>query len=234
MEALLVTGGKAPPKGRLESRFDDFGIVCAADSGLDTLVAWGKEPDLIVGDMDSVSSPLLLERFPRAELVLAERDKDETDTELALAALADRGAGRIVLAGGGEGRLDHLLAIRSIFERRDCVRPFEWHTAGEALFLVEEGLSIALEARKGSTVSVFPLAGGAEGMSSEGLKWPLAGLSWGPGDCGVSNVAIDASFRVGAGRGDLLVVVLFEEPNEGSGQELPRFARILNEDPRSG
>lgn len=215
MEALLVTGGKAPPRGRLESRFPGFGLVCAADSGLDTLVAWGIEPGLIVGDMDSVSSPSLLGRFPRAELLLAPRDKDETDTELALAALAARGADRIVLAGGGEGRLDHLLAIRAIFERRGSTRPSEWHTAGEALFLVEEGRSLALDAPPGSIVSVFPLAGGAEGMSSEGLKWPLAGLRWGSGDCGVSNVAALGRFGVRAGRGDLLVALLVGDPAEG-------------------
>jgi thiamine pyrophosphokinase len=215
MEALLVTGGKAPPRKRLEARFASFGIVCAADSGLDTLVAWGIEPDLIVGDMDSVSSPSLVERFPGAELLLAPRDKDETDTELGLSALAKKGARRIVLAGGGEGRLDHLLAIRAIFERRGSIRPSEWHTAGEALFLAEAGRSLELDAAPGSVVSVFPLAGGAEGMSSEGLKWPLDGLRWASGDCGVSNVAEGGRFVVEAGRGDLLVVLLLDFPGEG-------------------
>jgi thiamine pyrophosphokinase len=215
MEALLVTGGKAPLRARLAARFGDFGIVCAADSGLDTLVAWGLEPGLIVGDMDSVSSPGLVERFPGAEVLLAPRDKDETDTELGLRALAERGANRIVLAGGGEGRLDHLLAIRSLFERPGAIRPSEWHTAGEAVFLAEENRRLELEAAAGSIVSVFPLAGGAEGMASEGLKWPLAGLRWSGGDCGVSNVAVDGRFSVRAGRGELLVVVLLEQAIEG-------------------
>jgi thiamine pyrophosphokinase len=223
MEALLVTGGKAPPRSRLESRFAGFSLICAADSGLDTLVAWGIEPGLIVGDMDSVSSPSLLDRFPLAELIIAGRDKDETDTELALDALAERGADRIVLAGGGEGRLDHLLAIRSLFERGrgsrlgrgPAPRPSEWHTRGETLYLVEAGLSLEVEARSGSIVSVFPLAEGAEGMSSEGLKWPLAGLRWGPGDCGVSNVAILGRFGLRAGKGDLLVVLLQDTATEG-------------------
>jgi thiamine pyrophosphokinase len=210
MEALLVTGGKAPPRRRLESRFGGFDLVCAADSGLDTLVAWGLEPDVVVGDMDSVSTPSLLNRFPRAELRIAPRDKDETDTELGLSALASRGADRIVLAGGGEGRLDHLLAIRSLFERRAGARPAEWHTAGEALHLLEEGRSLELDAAPGSIVSVFPLAGGAEGMESEGLKWPLGGLVWDGGGCGVSNVAPDGRFRVSAGRGDLLVILLID------------------------
>jgi thiamine pyrophosphokinase len=217
VEALLVTGGEAPPLARLEGRRADFGLVCAADSGLDTLVAWDIEPDIIVGDMDSVSSIDLLGRFPGAEVRLSPRDKDETDTELALASLAARGADRIVLAGGGGGRLDHLLAIRSLFERGGTLlpRPVEWHTARDALFLVEEGHTLAIEAERGAIVSVFPLAEGAEGMSSEGLKWPLDGLVWGPRGFGVSNVANEGRFRVRSGRGDLLVVLSFV-PVEGS------------------
>ncbi len=217
MDALLVTGGEAPPRSRLEARFGGMGLICAADSGLDTLVSWGLEPGLIVGDMDSVSSAGLVGRFPLAELRLAPRDKDETDTELGLEELAARGADRIILAGGGGGRLDHLLAIRSLFERRRAMplkrarpRPAEWHTAHEAAYLVEAGSGIVLEAAPGSTVSVFPLADGARGMRSEGLAWPLEGLAWGPSDCGVSNVASEGRFGVRAGSGDLLVVLLLE------------------------
>jgi thiamine pyrophosphokinase len=211
MEALLVTGGDPPPLSRLERRMAGFGLICAADSGLDTLLAWAVEPGIIVGDMDSVSDPEAARRYPGALVLAYPRDKDETDTEIGLRELALRGADRIVLAGGGGGRLDHLLAIRAIFERRDGrPRPREWHTAREAVYLVREGEPLELEARAGSTVSVFPLAAGAELMSSEGLKWPLDGLRWGPGDCGVSNVAAAGRFRVAAGGGELLVVLGLE------------------------
>jgi thiamine pyrophosphokinase len=206
MEALLVTGGEAPALARLEKRLPGFGLVCAADSGLDTLIGWGRDPDIIVGDMDSMADPGRLSLFPRARIIRASRDKDLTDTEMGLEALAEAGAGRIVLAGGGGGRLDHLLAIRALFER-EAPRPAEWHTAHEAVFLVPSGEARDLEAERGALVSVFPLAEGASGMASRGLKWPLAGLSWGPGGCGVSNVAAEGRFEVAAGRGDLLVVV---------------------------
>lgn len=210
MQALLVAGGEAPSRSRLAARFEVFGLVCAADSGLDTLRAWGLRPDIIVGDMDSISDPRLLDEYPGATILRAPRDKDDTDTELGLKALAERGAERIVLAGGGGGRLDHLLAIRALFERRPSSgkpRPDEWHTAREAVYLVETGRTLELEAAPGSMVSVFPLAAGAFGMSSDGLTWPLAGLSWGAGDFGISNVAPKGPFSVRAGTGDILVVL---------------------------
>ena len=203
----------------------DFKLICAADSGLDTLAAWGVSPNIIVGDMDSVSSPALVDRYPLAKLALAPRDKDETDTELGLDALASEGVDRIVLAGGGGGRLDHLLAIRCIFERRSAPRPVEWHTQNEALYLVEAGGVLRVEGPAGAIVSVFPVAGGAEGMGSSGLKWPLDGLTWGPGDCGVSNVAVDGPFSVESGKGDLLIVLLLGEAKRQARR--PKAARRI-------
>ncbi len=206
MDALLLCGGDAPPRSRLANRLSGFGLVCAADSGLDLAREWGIAPDLIVGDLDSVSDPRLVEAYPKAELVLVPREKDLTDTELGIEALFERTASRIVLAGGGGGRLDHLLAIRAIFEREQ--RPSEWHTAHEAVYALTSQETLSKEVAAGSTVSVFPLGGGATGMESEGLAWPLKGLRWGPGDFGVSNVAREGRITIRAGEGGLLIVIL--------------------------
>jgi thiamine pyrophosphokinase len=208
MTGLLVCGGEAPPRSRLEHRFSDFDRICAADSGLDTLIAWGLEPDMIVGDMDSISDPTIIKRFPRATISISPRDKDKTDTELGLEALSAVGVDTIVLAGGGGGRLDHLLAIRALFER-PSPRPSEWYTASAAVYLLKEGEQRCFSTRPGGTVSLFPLAAGASEMHSEGLTWPIDGLHWGPGDFGVSNRADSGQFSVCAGRGDLLVVLEF-------------------------
>lgn len=208
MKALLVSGGDAPPRERLAARFSDFDLVCAADSGLDVLREWGLAPHIIAGDMDSISDPGLIDEYPDAELLRAERDKDDSDTELGLKALAARGATRIVLAGGGGGRLDHLLAIRALFERR--LRPQEWHTRHEAVHLLADGASLEFSSEPGETISVFPLGLGASDMRSEGLRWSLEGLVWGPGDFGLSNRATEPRVKIRAGRGEILVVRLVE------------------------
>ena len=210
MDALLVAGGEAPPRERLAGRIGGFGLVCAADSGLDTCRAWGLEPDVIVGDMDSISDPGLLDLYPASRILRARRDKDETDTELGMEALRERGAESIVLAGGGGGRLAHLFAIRALFERP--VKPKEWHIADESIYLVDPGTRLELGAEPGSLVSVFPLSAGASGMASRGLAWPLDGLAWGPGDFGLSNIATAGDVVVKAGSGALLVILEFGSP----------------------
>ncbi len=201
--ALLVVGGEVPPRAALAPLFPSFRAVCAADSGLEAAHEWGIPPDLIVGDMDSLTRPELLAAYPGARIVRADRAKDETDTEMGLRLLAETGRYEVFLAGGGGGRLDHLLALRALFER--SVRPREWWTARERVILADGPVEADLPA--GATVSVFPLASGARGMRSFGLRWPLDGLAWGPGDFGVSNEAVGGRVRVVPGEGDLLVVL---------------------------
>jgi len=151
--------------------------------------------------MDSLSDASILADY--GNVLEFPRDKDETDTELGIRELRSRGYGRLVLAGGGGGRLDHLLALRSLLERP--AGPDEWITATCRIvrFATETRFSVTA----GSTVSVFPLAGGAAGMHSEGLKWPLDGLAWDNAHFGVSNVAVTGDFLVNPGSEPLFVVL---------------------------
>lgn len=202
--ALLVTGGLAPDFSVLSPRMADFSFVCAADSGLDTLRAWGVRPDLVLGDFDSIRDPAVLAEYEG--VIRHPKDKDDTDTELGLKELRSRGYGRVTMAGGGGGRLDHLLALRALFE--NPWGPDAWYTPGELVLRIREPLS--LELKVDGLISAFPLGGGASGMRSEGLRWPLNGLRWGPGEFGISNRALGGKAVIAPGRGELLVVVPYE------------------------
>jgi len=205
--ALLAIGGEAPPFEAVAPLLPGLGCICAADSGLDTLRRWGVEPDLVVGDMDSLEDPSILADYP--EVMVFPRDKDDSDTELGLKELRRRGFHWIAMVGGGGGRLDHLLALRSLFERPSG--PDEWLTPGGRVVRIDEPTRFTVEA--GATVSVFPLSGGAFGMVSRGLKWPLEGLSWNQGGFGLSNVAETGRFELDPGQRPVLVVL----PLLGSG-----------------
>ncbi len=203
-QAILAIGGDAPPFSLVSHEFIPGRLVVAVDSGLDLLRSWNLSPDLIVGDMDSLSDASILDGFPRNAIVQLDRAKDESDTEAALRVCAERGIVSTVMIGGGGGRLDHLLALRSLFERQR--RPQLWYLPHEVVTLVESGQDRFFSVAPGSLVSVFPLAPGSRLMRSRGLRWPLEGLSWGPGDYGLSNESTDSEVMVGAGKGDLLVL----------------------------
>lgn len=202
--ALLVTGGLAPDFSVLASRMADFSFVCAADSGLDTLRSWGVRPDLVLGDFDSLRDPAVLAEYEG--VVRHPTDKDDTDTELGLKELRARGYGRVTMAGGGGGRLDHLFALRALFELP--WGPDAWYAPGELVLRIRSPLELELKA--GALISAFPSVRGASGMKSEGLRWPLDGLCWGPGEFGISNRARGGRAVITPGEGELLVVVPYE------------------------
>jgi thiamine pyrophosphokinase len=152
--------------------------------------------------MDSISDPALLQRYPANRVRRARPDKDETDTELALEALSEVGARRIMIVGGGGGRLDHLLAILAIFERRD--HPVAWLTDRDEVVAVDD--AIAVSAAEGVTVSFFPIGEEPCRMTSQGLKWPLDPLSWRHGDHGLSNEITEERATVQMRTGRLLMI----------------------------
>jgi thiamine pyrophosphokinase len=201
-EGLLLLGGEGPRRVQLEEVLRAAGLVIAADSGFDLALRLGLLPDLLVGDLDSVSSSPQLAAFPAERIRRYPRDKDETDAELGLRLFAERGFRKVVLVGGGGGRLDHLLAVASLFERANP--PAAWYTALERVERVDgEAL---LSGCLGLRVSFFPLGSGAGGLSSEGLKWPLDGLEWPRGLGGVSNLVTADPARVRVRRGSLLMI----------------------------
>ncbi len=199
---LLVIGGSGPDSPALRELARGADLVAAADSGLVAVLAAGLEPDLVVGDMDSLPDRRLLERVPGARIREFPRDKDETDTEIGLRLLREQGCGPVTLAGGGGGRVDHLFGVALLFERE---RPPErWLTDAADIRLVDG--AVELSGWEGSTVSVFPLGEQAAGMESEGLRWPLNGLVFRRGYAGISNVVTGRRLRIRVATGRLLLV----------------------------
>jgi thiamine pyrophosphokinase len=182
-------------------------VIAAADSGLVTAEDAGLRPDWIVGDMDSLGGLpgglLRLEKYPPERIRRCPRDKDHTDTEMALELLWEQGCGEAWLAGGGGGRIDHIFALRALFERDPF--PRRWITAAEDIRCIGAPARLDAAPPPGSLVSVFPLGEGPWEAESRGLKWPLAGLPWSRGFFGVSNEA-GGGFSVTALSGRFLVV----------------------------
>lgn len=205
MTALIATGGEGPSPQFLADLASSADIFIAADSGLDAALEAGISPDLVLGDFDSLSDRRLLTELRNAQIMQFESAKDDTDTELALDEAARRGFDRILLCGAGGGRLDHLMGILELYKR--LVRPAEWYTKAESIHLVAQESIARFRLSVGDLVSVFPLGSPSSGMYSEGLKWPLAGLEWGPGKFGISNIAQKTQVSIKAGTVDLLVVL---------------------------
>lgn len=199
---LLLIGGEGPERRLLEPILGTITYTIAADSGFDLARNLALVPDLLVGDLDSLQPSKELRAFPQERIRRYPREKGETDTQIGLRILWEMGYQRTVVAGGGGGRLDHLLGVLALFLGEK--RPTSWYTSREQIQVVE-GTQIITDCL-GKTVSFFPLSGSVRGLSSQGLKWPLDGLEWDCGDMGLSNVFSEDPCTVSVKEGRLLMV----------------------------
>ena len=209
MKAVIIANGQEPDAGpgRAEVRPGDW--IVAADGGAVRALAWGLEPDLVIGDMDSLP-PAVRARLEAqgCRFLRHPRRKDETDLELALRHVVEQGAREIVILGAWGGRLDHALANVLLLSLPILagVR-VRFVTGAEEAALVRGGETLRLAGRPGDLVSLLPLGGDAQGVTTEGLAWALRDerLRFGFSR-GVSNEMTAPTAHVTVGAGFLLVV----------------------------
>jgi thiamine pyrophosphokinase len=207
-QGIVFTGGEGPEPQILKRLMGGLAPgtpLVAADSGLLLAEAAGFRPDWIVGDMDSLSDKDRLQSYPPERVIRHPSDKDYSDTELALALLWDKGCDEAWIAGGGGGRIDHLLGIRDLFERERF--PLRWITAAEDIHCIYTGVNLTLALEPGTLVSVFPLGGGPWKAESTGLTWPLDSVRWERGLYGLSKVAVAPEITVNAQQGRFLIII---------------------------
>lgn len=205
-ELAMLAGLAAPDR-------TDRPLVVAADGGAAKCLAAGVQPDVVVGDFDSLAATerARLEGLG-VELREADRDKDESDTELCLLTALEAGAEHITILGAlGILRPEHSIANVLLLAdpRLDAV---DVSLAGRGSRITRIGTAegpgeVAIIGAAGDFVSLFALGAAVEGVSSEGLRFPLHGevLSLGPSR-GLSNELLASRAWVRSRRGCLLVV----------------------------
>ena len=199
---VVLTGGAAPPRAAVNFLFERSNEIVAADSGFDLALSYGVAPDFVVGDFDSVQNRVQLQKLNSDRVREFSHKKDETDTEIAVRFLREHGETNIAVVGGGGGRLDHLIAILSLFDRG--ASPALWITDDAFVYSIEDDL--VLTGQAGKRVSFFPAGRTECAMKSSGLEWELDGLRWRHGDIGVSNKIISDRLRVSLLTGRLIMV----------------------------
>ncbi|MFZ4518574.1 MAG: thiamine diphosphokinase [Microthrixaceae bacterium] len=186
--------------------------VVAADSGLHLAEALGVVPDVVVGDMDSVTGGAL-ERVAAAGARIERHpeDKDRTDLELALAVAAAEAPERIVVIASADGRLDHLLGVVAAVTT-PALAPVEvtaW-VGPHRVLPVHSRRTVS--GVPGALVSLLAVGGPARGVSTTGLHWPLEREDLDPfAGRSLSNRFAGAAATVEVAAGALVVIIPEEE-----------------------
>jgi thiamine pyrophosphokinase len=205
-ELVLIIAGGSPVEIDLVTQLAEYAWVIAADSGLDQAYRLGISPDLVVGDMDSVSAASLA-RATAAGTAIERHpvDKDATDLELAIRAAARAGYDRATIIGGTGGRIAHTLANAMVL-LQDHSLSLEWRTARATILALHVDESHVFQRSRGTLLSVIAVGSEARCMS-EGLRWPLDGISLASGSTrGISNEIVADRARVLVTGGQVLTV----------------------------
>lgn len=200
MRACIITGGSMSDYAYIRRFLQPDDCIVAADSGYLHALALGVTPTVLVGDFDSLGT--LPSNIPLAP---APREKDETDTELAIRWARAHGCTQFLLLGATGTRLDHTLA--NVFSLTHLL------AAGESAQIVDEhneiwitNDKIQLPGTMGNIISLVPLST-CHGVTSTGLAYPLTGdtLQVGHGRT-ISNVQNAPIVTISLTSGTLLVI----------------------------
>ena len=178
-------------------------FVIAADAGYHICLREKLQPDLLLGDFDSMEPPANCPSLRRLPV-----EKDDTDTLAAIKTGLEQMCDIFYIYGGTGGkRLDHTLAnLQSLlFLRRRGARGFLCGDDFLWTVIENESLTVTRTVEWG-LFSAFCLGDRAEGVDEEGFQYPLRDAVLTPDvPLGVSNHILEPTARITVRRGALAV-----------------------------
>lgn len=205
-KTALILGNGEPPSRELINQFigGDTLLLCA-DGGADTARRYDLVPDYIVGDLDSISRASSAGVDP-THIIRVDADNTGTDIQKVLRHAVDLGISEAVLLGFTGGRTDHLLWNLSVF--KTFAEQIALRIVDEYCDLRLIGQRIRFRATIGQKISLCPLNGPVDGITTTGLKFALQNESLVPGlRDGISNEVVGDIIEIQVERGDLLLCV---------------------------
>lgn len=203
--ALILGNGEPPSRELINQLIGGDTLLLCADGGADTARRYDLVPDYIVGDLDSISRESSAGVDP-THIIRVDADNTGTDIQKVLRHAVDLGISEAVLLGFTGGRTDHLLWNLSVF--KTFAEQIALRIVDEYCDLRLIGQRIRFRATIGQKISLCPLNGPVDGITTTGLKFALQNESLVPGlRDGISNEVVGDIVEIEVERGDLLLCV---------------------------
>jgi thiamine pyrophosphokinase len=207
VSVLVFANGDVDNVDWIAPLLDTATVVIAANGGTYHLWQLDHQPDLVIGDLDSL--PVEVKAWLEAGDVAVQmypHDKDETDLELALLHAVSHYEEPVAIIGAIGGRLDQTLAnIMLLAHPALSGRQVELRTQYQRAWLVRD--EAIVDGQDGDTISLIPIGGPVHVRETSGLRWPLADetLTFGPAR-GVSNTMTGPEAMIRVDDGSLLCI----------------------------
>ena len=195
MRGIIICGGKVGEYIKDYIKPDDF-VICA-DSGYDRAKAFGINPDIVIGDMDST-----LEKEIPFEKITYPARKDFTDSELAVNYAKEKDLDSVLMFGMIGTRMDHSLANISLLSGLKNAVIID---ANNEIYFSDG--KFTLSGRIGDTISIIPHKEDVLVAKSKGLDYPLFDTTIKCGTTlGVSNVMTENECEIEIEKGSAFII----------------------------
>ncbi|MFI3227050.1 MAG: thiamine diphosphokinase [Clostridia bacterium] len=202
MTALIIGGGVLCDAKKVLVKIVDYNadLIIACDSGYDNAQKLGIKPQVVVGDLDSVSSEII-----DTEIIQLQPEKDDTDMRVAVDLAISKQCENITILCATGGRLDHFYANMSILEYLD-------KQGIDAVIMDEQ--NVITVSKKGKTaykniskyVSIIPIDEKIV-LTTENMKYEVQNLEvFRDNMVSISNESLENTFSLDISNGKAFVI----------------------------
>lgn len=175
MRAVIICSGTIQNYDYISSLIRSDDTVICADGGYDHAVKMKIKPDVVLGDMDSVTSDYSAESFEKFPV-----EKDWTDGEIAVDYAIKHGFDEVIMTGCTGSRADHTLS--NIF----LLKKFADNNISAAVIddnntIYMPNCGMKLHGKKGDIVSVVPIGSDVTGYTTKGMYYEVENITLGFG-----------------------------------------------------
>ncbi|MBQ1200973.1 MAG: thiamine diphosphokinase [Alistipes sp.] len=198
IEAVVIANGEYPTRKEVLEIINAAPLTVCCDGAADDFIARGGVPDIIIGDMDSLSDE---NKARYSDIIIHKADQETNDQTKAVQYLLSRGITRIAIVGATGRREDHTIA--------NIALTAEYMAMGaEVVSYTDSGCFIpcrdnkTLQCTPNAQVSIFNI--NATALRSEGLDYPIYDFTalW----QGTLNCCRSGEFTISA-QGDYIVFI---------------------------
>jgi len=183
--AAIVCNGNVNTK-YLYSFISEGDFLIAVDGGANKLLKTDFKPDLIIGDMDSISKNSL-KKFREVKKITFPKEKDKIDLELALDYCIEKKFSEIIILGAVGSRAD--MTTTNIFLLTHIPKNIKAKIIhqNQEIYLIP-AKNFTIKGIPGEKISLFPVKGKVKGLTLKGFKYEIKNynLEFGVG-IGLSN-----------------------------------------------
>ncbi len=198
MNIAIFANGEYGNKEFYINELKNIGYVIGVDGGNEFLKKINLHPNLCIGDFDSTSKETL-KWLSNTRMKTFPKDKDKSDTYLALEYASRMKADSIYVFGGLGKRIDHTYSNLLLFSVFDFVVKEE----NIEIFRVRDHK--VFKCQKGETWSLLPLKE-VHGLTIEGFKYPAENMQmFLENPIGLSNITIKENVSISLKKGILIV-----------------------------